>query len=861
MTSRFAVSGIAAALCAIGPRVAIAGSGDIAWTPYPVSWPRGRGEDALAWDTARGRLVMVGCDSAVWEWNPVTRKWSHSTPSTAPPPRCRFSLTHDVARGVTVLFGGTGRDDTWEWNGAAWTDVTPGGAKPAPRAGHGAAYTTAGRIAMFGGLAAAGADCPGQDDADPAIGRFCRDLWMWNGATGTWTDRTAAPLPRAWPPPTAPGALAFDPIRSRVLLFGGHGPRDSASMTPSPSTATWEWDPASGAWTDRTSSPVPQQVGDWPFSGPLLVYDAARATVTALGSDSRWWNDATGRWSSTGFEKHEPTRQAVAYTGFGQSMTFDCAGPRVPCETTILTWGGFPPLSRRPAPGSRTGARLAYDPGKKGVYLFGGATSATGGSAVAQNDLWSWNGSAAIWTTWPDTVISRSDALVYDPVRKRVVLFGAGPPAAGYPPPLEWAGSAWSARTPGSPSPPFRTNGAFAYDEGRSRIVMFGGAGGEAPRCDPTGERPCSDLWEWDGGSALWTERTPVGGPSPAPRGGASLIGLPGTSRLFLLGGTGSRCGSGACNDLWEWDGAAGAWTDRTPVPRPAETGPLVYERALGRVILVGSKLWSLDPVSLSWAELAPAAPPAPYPLPAAGVGAAYDDDRKAIVLFGGAGPAGESDILWEGFAAVAPDGEACAGGRAGICASGHCVDEICCATACDETCRSCAQSGQAGRCALAPAGKADPDAKTPCTGICDASGTCRKTLGEACESPAECGSGFCASGRCCNQACTDVCRACDLPGRGGQCGWWPPGSNAQGRCGSASEPCGLSCNAAGQCVPAIEGAFCAQNALCKKGRCVRSAKAGAAGCGCRAGSPPGPGDLALALLAALALVAARRGG
>src|SRR5437868_5501888 len=70
-----------------------------------------------------------------------------------PSPRWEHAMAYDAARGVTVLFGGSGggyNDETWEWNGTTWNQrAVPG---PSPRAGHTMAYDAArGVTVLFGG--------------------------------------------------------------------------------------------------------------------------------------------------------------------------------------------------------------------------------------------------------------------------------------------------------------------------------------------------------------------------------------------------------------------------------------------------------------------------------------------------------------------------------------------------------------------------------------------------------------------------------------------------------------------------------------------------------------------------------------
>ncbi len=91
-----------------------------------------------------------------------------------PAPRYNSAMVYDVARGVTVLFGGQITQyeggvsgETWEWNGNSWTQRVVGG--PSPRSGHAMAYDSVrGVTVLFGG-----------DTGDNPFANG--ETWEWNG--------------------------------------------------------------------------------------------------------------------------------------------------------------------------------------------------------------------------------------------------------------------------------------------------------------------------------------------------------------------------------------------------------------------------------------------------------------------------------------------------------------------------------------------------------------------------------------------------------------------------------------------------------------------------------------------------------
>jgi hypothetical protein len=185
-------------------------------------------EPGFVYDASRDRFVAFGGSSgpgnALGEtWELDGTQWSKvSVPG--PAPRQAHVMAFDAQRGRTVVFGGMGAappgqrpamlGDTWEYDGAAWTQRHVAG--PSPRSGAGAAFDSRrGIVVIFGGVG---------DDG------FLGDTWSWNGTA--WRK-----LADTGPEPRGMGYLVYDAHRDRIVLFGGRKGWPDGDLND-----TWEWD-------------------------------------------------------------------------------------------------------------------------------------------------------------------------------------------------------------------------------------------------------------------------------------------------------------------------------------------------------------------------------------------------------------------------------------------------------------------------------------------------------------------------------------------------------------------------------------------------------------------------------------------
>lgn len=220
----------------------------------PATSPPARRWSAMAYDIARGVTVLFGgdngtCNNDTWEWDGTN--WAQLNPATSPPTRTYHVMAYDSVRGVTVLFGGScgsNLDDTWEWNGTIWTQRSPVTIPPA-RSSHAMAYDSIRGVAViFGGWYG------------------LSDTWEWDGTT--WTQRS---------PMTSPSwryihAMAYDRGRGVTILFGGAAFNGSDIHFGD----TWEWDGAN--WTQRSVTSTPSA-----RYGHAQAYDSNRGTIVLFG--------------------------------------------------------------------------------------------------------------------------------------------------------------------------------------------------------------------------------------------------------------------------------------------------------------------------------------------------------------------------------------------------------------------------------------------------------------------------------------------------------------------------------------------------------------------------------------------------
>ena len=295
----------------------------LVWTQKQDIGPSARAGHALAFDSARGRVVLFGGDSMrstlfndTWEWDGEDWTQAHDI---GPGARSQHAMAYDEVRQAIVLFGGspqsaTAAADTWQWDGADWTQVA--GTGPSARGHHAMAFDRGrGRIVLFGGRLANGA---------PA-----GDTWEWDGEE--WAQQEDV-----GPPARESHAMAYDAGRDRVVLFGGLN-GDTALGD------TWEWD--GSAWKQVAHFGAnPCLASGMVFKNERVELFGGISSLTASQSPTIFrdtWEWDGKRWTLR--QDIGPGRR------WGHAMAFDRARSRV------VLFGGLPVFAaENPAAGDQS---------------------------------------------------------------------------------------------------------------------------------------------------------------------------------------------------------------------------------------------------------------------------------------------------------------------------------------------------------------------------------------------------------------------------------------------------------------------------------------------------------------------------
>lgn len=769
-----------------------------AWEERPQFDPQY--EPSVAYDQARGELVVVGAESRgqtdTWLLKGSMR---HVVSATGPGRRSGASIAYDSDRKRVILFGGGSTfgyvADTWAWDGQTWTKLLPAQSPP-PRYSGAMTYDPVRKVVLLtGGISNA---------------MYARDTWSFDGQT--WHDETPPPASNV-PPVVHLYNLIFDEKEKvPAVVMGESGGGGCTSIGIFRFRA--------GAWIRETA----------PGSGPVAcfagaMYDSAQKKILALGAPfvggvlgpTKMWS-YDGTWQDAAPTPPIAGQYYLAGSAYGAGNVFLVSGgnqfngERI---RAIQRWDG---TSWQIEPTSLVPSRRAYPAAvtahNGALFLFGGQ-----GSGVLR-DTWQFDG-----TVWKELYPSVSPPartralLAFDSVRSEVVLYGGltnnGTPLTDT---WIWNGTTWTAKAPTTNPGPTTTTGAMLYDPVRNRTWFLDAEAGNGPS---------AKLWSWDGSTGQWTFVAAPGGPPSCTSPSFAFDPVRKVSVMF--GGTGR-------DDTWTWDGTS--WLKLLPLTRPPgrQGAGLAWDSRRERLVLFGGQtlgvnrndVWTWD--GQDWTALVN---PAAQVLPSARSFSTFTGlgSSGGMFLLGGEGSYGEPE-QW----VFRARGGACKSGSE--CGSGTCVDGVCCESPSCGTCQTCA-GADPGVCSPIVNAE-DPDSCSTKAGKrCNEKGSCVGDVSVGCTNNVDCASGFCVDGVCCSTSCDLPCESCaaakKLSGADdGRCGAAKIGDNPGGRCSA-----GAVCNATGSCESRTQAVCKDERTLdqglgqtqdctpyrCSNGTCAKSCK------------------------------------
>jgi hypothetical protein len=664
--------------------------------------------------------------------------------------------------------------------------------------------------------------------------------------SGVWSQSVGGALNEL--PALAGATLSWDATRNQLVLFGGYGNglyyNDVYTAPPS----FWSLRVCTGACTPPPGRRNHAAAFDV-TRGVLVIYGGNDAGATPF--DDTWeWNGTLWTERCTGCAPGHRTAAAMAWDPvLGHTILFGGLSSAT-AKGDTWQWDGtnWTQLTPATSPPARIGAALTTDTVRSRVLLFGGADASV---STATNDTWEWDG--ATWTQLcpscnPTPLPRWRTGLAFDPIRRRAIMFGSSSDNSTW----EWDGATWTPTASSGPTP--RDFPSMAWSPLEQSVVLFGGSAGIFTTFDDTWEYrgrggPCRSAADCDSplscvdgvccdGACMICQRCNTPGSSgsclpvlnavdPDTCAGAQTCDATGTCKLQngqACGGAGD-CASGFC---------AGGLCCNRACSLACETCNPVGGAGTCVTAPAGAVAAACGAYRCNGAN-------ADCPIACAA------DGDCAPGFYCNAGACSTS----------LPLGMACAVDRS--CQSGHCVDGVCCDSACTGRCQYCGS----GTCAVAVGSdpRGDCAGDPSCGGTCQADGSCLYPGAEA--------------------AC-DVCKVCNGSGRCNQ----PPRSGDDARCGAVScaalsSECRTFGDVERRCVdvglcaqpndpaactsssPAPDGTPCT-GGVCDQGACRPSPPdagrgTGPSGGGCAVGGASGSPCMLLLLGAMLAAARRRR--
>lgn len=290
-------------------------------------------------------------------------------------------------------------------------------------------------------------------------------VWEWSGVD--WKPRAPSdPEGDGNPAPRYLNPMTWDPKQRGIVMYGG--------SSDTPLNDTWLWNGVS--WKRLPDGPGAR-------TAAMLYFDEGQDAIILYGGYDEQlkpltdaWRLDTDRWSKVAAPPIG-TRLGAAVCAEPFTATVFVFGGTLSTETPLL-WQNFKgqwlPSLVPGGPAPRLSTSCAWD-SERGVLVVAGGQLADGGIA---DDVWEYDG-----TTWANrTPLSgptpgprAQHRLISDPARNMLLLFGADVGSTAPDTTWRWSGSEWSIAYQPTSAPPYVVTPNLVFDPkaGAMRTLSF----------------------------------------------------------------------------------------------------------------------------------------------------------------------------------------------------------------------------------------------------------------------------------------------------------------------------------------------------------------------------------------------------
>jgi hypothetical protein len=272
--------------------------------------------------------------------------------------------------------------------------------------------------------------------------------------------------------------------------------------------------------------------------------------------------------------------EEIAYDAAGSKLLvfggIELANQKWIEPTSLHEWDGNKwKVIETAGPVGRRGAGWVYDETSKETFLFGGVTTGKVQPDSVLMDAWKWNGSR--WKMLNTTCPVKEPEATFDPVNKRVLVYGdaANKNLINYDLPAsfelwEFKNGEWRKLSDGGPN--ITGSRMISFDASRNKLVV------------PVFEDNKLSVWEWSDGK--WTKSN-FEKDCPGYRTRFAMAYHPVEKVTLLFGGlSADRRQQG---DLWKWDGRQWKKIDFRDGPSIRNSSHFVFSK--DQLILYGGSV------------------------------------------------------------------------------------------------------------------------------------------------------------------------------------------------------------------------------------------------------------------------------